>query len=103
MESSLVFARKLWSFYLGSEIREIRVVRLIKPLHSNISIHILHTVLYTSLEILTRRIGLKIKSSKVGDNFLYSCDPNFLHRGNIVRSICVALRGQQRVKFQFHT
>ena len=41
-----VFARKLWSFYLGSEIREIRVVRLIKPLHSNISMHILHTVLY---------------------------------------------------------
>ena len=35
---------------------------LIKPLHPNISIHILHTVLYTFPKVLTRRICLTIKS-----------------------------------------
>ena len=32
------------------------------PLHPKISIHILHTVLYTFLKVLTRRICLPIKS-----------------------------------------
>ena len=34
----------------------------IKPLHSNISMHILHTVLYTFPNVLTRRICLAVKS-----------------------------------------
>ena len=32
------------------------------PLHPNISMHILHTVLYIFLKVLTRRICLTIKS-----------------------------------------
>ena len=35
----------------------------INPLHLKISMHILHTVLYTFPEALTRRIYQKIKSS----------------------------------------
>ena len=34
----------------------------IKPLHPNISMHILYTVLYTNPKVLTRRICLTIKS-----------------------------------------
>ena len=34
----------------------------INPLYPNISIHILHTVLYTFPKVLTRRICLKLKS-----------------------------------------
>ena len=34
----------------------------LNPLHPNINMHILHTVLYTFLVVLTRRIYLKIKS-----------------------------------------
>ena len=41
-----------------------------------ISIHILHTLLYKFLLVLTRRIYLKIKASCVGDHFLYSHDLN---------------------------
>ena len=35
---------------------------VINPLQPNISMHILHTVLYTFLNVLTRRICLTIKS-----------------------------------------
>ena len=34
----------------------------ISPLHPNISMHILHTVLHTFTEVLTRRICLTIKN-----------------------------------------
>ena len=50
--------------------------RVIRPLHQNISIHILYTLLYLFLLALTRRIYLKIKASYVGDHFLYSHDLN---------------------------
>ena len=50
--------------------------RVIHALHPNISIHILHTLLYLFLLVLTRRIYLKIKASYVGDHFLYSHDLN---------------------------
>ena len=33
----------------------------LNPLHHNISIHFLHTLLFTFLLVLTRRIGLTIK------------------------------------------
>ena len=48
------------------------------PLHINISIYILHTVLYTFPKVLTGRIHFFIilRASLVGDYFLYSCDPN---------------------------
>ena len=35
---------------------------LFNPLHPNISMHILHTVLYTFPKVLTRRICLTVKS-----------------------------------------
>ena len=54
------------------------------PLHPNISMHILHTVLYTFPKVLTRRIYLTNKSL-VGDHFLYSHDLNVWFRGDIVR------------------
>ena len=41
---------------------------------TNISIHILHTIPYKFLLVLTRRICLTIKVSLVGDHFLYSHD-----------------------------
>ena len=42
--------------------KEHLVGRKINPLHPNISMHILHTVLYTFPKVLTRRICLTIKS-----------------------------------------
>ena len=42
---------------------------ILNPLHPNISMHILHTVLYTFPKMLTRRICLTIKSFLiVGDH-----------------------------------
>ena len=46
------------------------------PLHTNISIHILPTLLYTFLLVLTMRICLAIKAPLVGNHFLYSHDLN---------------------------
>ena len=50
--------------------------RVIHPLHPNISIYILYTLLYLFPLVLTRRTYLKIKASCVGDHFLYSHDLN---------------------------
>ena len=41
---------------------EIKNVGLFSPLHPNFTLHILHTVLYTFPNVLTRRICLTIKS-----------------------------------------
>ena len=43
--------------------------------HPQISIYILHTLLYTFLKVLTRRICLTIKAPQVGDYLLSSHDP----------------------------
>ena len=48
----------------------------LNPSHHNISIRFLHTLFYTFLLVLTRRIGLTIKVSLVGKFFLYSHDLN---------------------------
>ena len=48
----------------------------VNPLHPNISMYILHTVLYTSPKVLTRRIYLRIKSFFFGDHSLYSHNLN---------------------------
>ena len=45
---------------------------MINPLHPNINMRILHTVLYTFLKGLKRRICLTGKSSLVVDHFSYS-------------------------------
>ena len=47
----------------------------LNPLHPNISMYILHTILFTFPKVLTRRIYFTIKSFLVGDHFLYSSDP----------------------------
>ena len=54
----------------------------VNPLHPNISMHILHTVLFTSPKELTRRICLTIKSFFFGDHFLYSHNLNVWFRGD---------------------
>ena len=51
--------------YLGS---------LTLPLHPNISIYILNTLLFTFPLVLTRRIHLTIKASVVDDHFLSAHD-----------------------------
>ena len=48
----------------------------LNPLHHNLSIRFLQTLLYTFLLVLTRRIGLTIKVSLVGNFFPYSHDLN---------------------------
>ena len=48
----------------------------INPLHPNISMHILHIVLYTFPKVLMRRIFLYARASLVGDHCLYSHDHN---------------------------
>ena len=58
---------------------------ILTPLHPNISVHILHTVLYTSLKVLTMGICVRIKSFLFSDHFLYSCDLNVWFRGDIIR------------------
>ena len=69
----------------------------VNPLQPNISMHILHTVLYTSPKVLTRRICLRIKSFFFGDHSLYSHNLNVWFRGDIVRRnrILVTLRGSK--------
>ena len=47
---------------------------VINPLHLNISMYILHTVLFTFPTLLTKIICLSIKSSLVRDHFLDSPD-----------------------------
>ena len=56
----------------------------LSPLCPNISMHILHTVLYTFPKELTRRICLIIKNL-VGDHFLYSPVLDVLFNSDIVR------------------
>lgn len=46
----------------------------LNPLHHNLSIRFLHTLFYTFLLVLTRRICLKSSASLVGDHFLISRD-----------------------------
>ena len=54
------------------------------PLHPNISIQILHTILYTFPKVLTRIICLPIRDSFPGDHFLYSLfDSGVILQGKI--------------------
>ena len=48
------------------------LILIFSPLHPNISIDILYTLPYTCPLVLTGRICLTIKTSQVGDYFLYS-------------------------------
>lgn len=57
-------------FYITHQILQV------KPSHLNISINILPTILHTIREVLTGKIHLTVKVSKVGDHFLYSHDLN---------------------------
>ena len=57
-KQNIVFVNK----YQLSMIATFNIHLLINPLYPNISRHILHSILYTFPELLTRRICLKIKS-----------------------------------------
>ena len=48
--------------YFSPPHKRIVTDKFLNPLHPKISMHILHTVLYTFPLVLTRRICLKIKS-----------------------------------------
>ena len=72
----------------------------VNPLHPKIRMHFLHTVLYTSLEALIRRICLTIKNAFSWWSlifFLYSCDLNVWFRVDNVRRnwMLVILRAQR--------
>ena len=54
----------------------------VNPLQPNISMYILHTVLFTSPKVLTRRICLTIKSFFFGDHSPYSHNLNVWFRGD---------------------
>ena len=56
-----------------------------KPLHPNIRMHILHTVLYTFLKVLMRRICLTVMSALVVDHVPYSHDLCVWFRADILR------------------
>ena len=63
--------------------RAIRPLASINPLHLNIKMHILHTVLFIYCKVLTRRICVTKKWN--GDHCLYCSDLNVCFRGDIVR------------------
>ena len=54
---------------------------LVNPLHPNISMYILHTVLHKFLKGLKKRICETVKSSLVTDHFPYSHDLDDLIQG----------------------
>ena len=64
---------RLYADLLQSLSNPLKVINLS---YLNISMHILHTVLYTFSKVLTRRICLPIKASPIGDHFLNSHDLN---------------------------
>ena len=61
---SLIHGRKVTTLRLITQLFLNYVFPYINPLHTNISMHILHTVLFTFSEMLTRGIFLKIHSFK---------------------------------------
>ena len=71
---------RLYADLLQSLSNPLKVINLSYP---NISMHILHTVLYTFPKVLTRRICLPIKASPIGDHFLNSHDLNVWFRSDI--------------------
>ena len=58
----LHLTRQPLQLQLGYQYRTTVKMKVRNPLHPNISMHILHTVLYTFPRVLTRRICLTIKS-----------------------------------------
>ena len=71
--------------------------------HGNFRIHIPHTLLWTYLKALMRRICPTIKASEIGDYFLYSHDLNDQFRSVTVRrnQMLVTLRVSVRLFFFF--
>ena len=77
-ESFCLFVLIDTSFWIG--LKTMRLIAKVKtkvnPLHPNVSMHILQTLLYTFPLVLTRRIRVKVKASQVNDHFLNSHDHN---------------------------
>ena len=73
----------VWS-YDGSIVKSYKGhtgIRLLNPLHLNIIMHILYTVLYTFLKMYRGEFVLQSKASLVGDHLLFSPDLNVWFRG----------------------
>ena len=70
----LHLTRQPLQLQFGYQYRTTVKMKVKNPLHPNISMHILHTVLYTFPKVLTRRICLTIKSFSGWQSFpLFSC------------------------------
>ena len=70
----LHLTRQPLQLQLGYQYRTTVKMKVRNPLHPNISMHILHTVLYIFPKVLTRRICLTIKSFSGWQSFpLFSC------------------------------
>ena len=70
----LHLTRQPLQLQLGYQYRTTVKMKVRNPLHPNISMHILHTVLYTFPEELTRRICVTIKIFSGWQSFpLFSC------------------------------
>ena len=70
----LHLTRQPLQLQLGYQYRTTVKMKVRNPFHPNISMHILHTVLYTFPTVLTRRICLTIKSFSGWQSFpLFSC------------------------------
>ena len=65
-------------YHSRSAVKELNgkyITVFLKPfMPLNISVHILHTALYTFTKVLTRRICLTIRALLAVDHFLYSSD-----------------------------
>ena len=60
-------------------------IKHLNPFHPYISMHILHTVLYTFLQFWKGELLQQSRASLVSDQVLYSHDQNVLFRGDIMR------------------
>ena len=60
--------------YFSDGSSSARIITLINPLHHNISIDFLQTLLHAFPLVLTRKIRVAIKVSWVGDHFSYCHD-----------------------------
>ena len=78
---------------------------VLNSLYSNISIHILHILLYTFTLVLTRRICLTIKASNISDHFLNSHNLDEQLNSITVRRnymlVTVSIKGLNKLTLKF--
>ena len=79
------FCKKCKVTHLNEMLNKPTQLVSLNPLNSNISVHLLCTVVYTFPFVLTRRICSTIKASQVGDHFFYTCNFNVWFKSDILR------------------